>query len=75
MLSLGFQQLDIRKVMDYNELLFAYHVRMEAMERIQREHPDGLSDDDLAKAIDDWVNNIVRSTVGIAAKIQPLVKD
>ena len=63
------------KAMDYNELLFAYHVRMEAMERIQREHPDGLSDEDLANAIDDWVHNIVQSTVGIAAKIRPVVQD
>jgi len=58
--------------MDYAEMLFAYHVRVEAMKSIFERFPDGITNEELNIEIDETVRGIVKSTSGIAERIQQI---
>ena len=60
--------------MDYNELLFAYHVRNDVLQGLARDFPDGLTSQDMDIEIDARVEAIVNSTKGIARRIAKLTK-
>ncbi|TWI69044.1 hypothetical protein IP91_00109 [Pseudoduganella lurida] len=61
--------------MDYNELLFAYKVRHEALTDLAQRFPNGLRKDQFQEELKQVVREIVGHTQSIAADIAILVRD
>lgn len=56
--------------MDYTEMLFAYHVRQEAMQKIIDKYPNGMTDGEMLNELDLAISDIITSTAGIANRIR-----
>lgn len=56
--------------MDYSEMLFAYHVRKEALERIREEMAPGTTREDFQVMYEGIISDIVSSTQAMAYQIR-----
>jgi hypothetical protein len=55
--------------LDYNEMLFAYHVRKEALEKLHEEMTDDISREEFEMLFNGIIEDIVSSTRAIAFSI------
>jgi hypothetical protein len=72
MLGLSFPQLNKRNDMDYNELLFAFHVRKEALERMRKEFTGHLTEKAIEAELGDFIRIVLHETIEAAQTIQAI---